>query len=205
MSEAIRIMVADENEHRGQQLAQALTGMGYPIVGVASAGAYLPTLVADAEPDLILINTNSPDRDTLEQLSLIDRDRPRPVVMFADDDNKQTIEAAVRAGVWAYVTEGVGEAKVRTIIDVAVVQFQQHQALRKELARTKADLDERKAIDRAKGLLMQRRGLSEAEAFAELRKEAMDQKKRIGQVASDLIQVAGLLDQSKPRLRSTGS
>lgn len=202
--EKLRIMIADDDATRGELLARALAEGGYAVVAVVSPDCYLPARVREAEPDVILIETNSPSRDTLEQLTLIHRDHPRPVVMFANDEARETIEAAIRAGVSAYITNGVSGARVQPIIDVAIAHFRQHQGIREELERTRATLAERKAIDRAKGVLMQRRRCSESEAFALLRSAAMDQKKRIGQVAEELIQLAGLADPPRPR-RSAAS
>ena len=190
----LRVMVADANQARAHLLAQALTACDYDVVGVVDADQYLPTVVHDARPDVILIDTDSPSRDTLEQLTRIAQKQPRPVVMFATDDDEATIRAAIQAGVSAYIVDGVREARVRPIIDVAVAHFQRHQSMHEELTRTKQTLEERKMIDRAKGIVMQKRRCTEPEAFALLRKVAMDQKKRIGQVAADIIQIAGLMD-----------
>lgn len=186
-------MVADDHEQRGQLLVSLLTQLGYKVVGLAGPGSYLPTLVADAKPDVILVDTDSPSRDTLEQLSIIHRDQPSPVVMFANDEDRGTIESAIRVGVSTYIVDGLNNAKVKPIIDVAIAHFQQHQTLRDELERAQTSLNERKIIDRAKGLLMDQRGCSEQEAFALLRSIAMRQKKRIGEVAQDIIQVADVL------------
>jgi len=190
-------MVADDHEQRGQLLVSLLTQLGYKVVGLAGPGSYLPTLVADAKPDVILVDTDSPSRDTLEQLSIIHRDQPSPVVMFANDEDRGTIESAIRVGVSTYIVDGLNNAKVKPIIDVAIAHFQQHQTLRDELERAQTSLTERKTIDRAKGLLMDQRGCSEQEAFALLRSVAMQQKKRIGEVAQDIIQVADVLHGDK--------
>jgi len=195
----IRIMVADDNETRGQLLAQVLVENGYEVVGLAGPGSYLPTHVADAKPDLILVDTDSPTRDTLEQLTQIKNDMPRPVVMFSTDEALDTIRAAVSAGVSAYIVDGLSNSKVKPIIDVAIAHFQQHQLIRDELERTRISLDERKTIDRAKGIIMKKKDCGEDEAFAMLRKIAMDQKKRIGQVAAEIVQLAGLFTEERPR------
>ena len=189
----IRVMVADDHEQRGQLLVALLTDLGYQVVGLAGPGSYLPTLVADAKPDIILVDTDSPSRDTLEQLSIIHRDQPSPVVMFANDEDRGTIEEAIRVGVSTYIVDGLNNAKVKPIIDVAIAHFQRHQSLREELERAQTTLTERKTIDRAKGLLMDQRNCSEQEAFALLRSVAMRQKKRIGEVAGDILQVADVL------------
>ncbi|MEM6550939.1 MAG: ANTAR domain-containing protein [Planctomycetota bacterium] len=189
----LRIMLVDEDEQRGMLLAQSLTADGYAVVGRAGQGDYLPTLVHDAKPDLILVDTSSPDRDTLEQLSTVARDTPKPVVMFAMNDDPAVIEAAVHAGVSSYICSGVSQSRVRPILHAAIAHFRQHQAVVTELAKTRSTLEERKVVDRAKGLIMQRRDCSEADAFSLLRNTAMNQKKRIGQVAQELIDAAGLL------------
>lgn len=195
----IRVMVADDNEVRGQLLVEILVENGYDVVAMAGPDSYLPTQVAHAEPDLILIDTDAPTRDTLEQLTLIKQDMPRPVVMFSADEAQDTIRAAVSAGVSAYIVDGLSNSKVKPVIDVAIAHFQQHQSMREELERTKVSLDERKTIDRAKGIVMKKKGCSEDEAFVLLRKVAMDQKKRIGQVAAEIVQVAGLFNEERQR------
>lgn len=196
-------MVADDHEQRGQLLVSLLTELGYKVVGLAGPGSYLPTLVADANPDVILVDTDSPSRDTLEQLSIIHRDLPSPVVMFANDEDRNTIESAIRVGVSTYIVDGLNNAKVKPIIDVAIAHFQQHKTLRDELERAQTSLNERKVIDRAKGLLMDQRGCSEQEAFALLRSVAMRQKKRIGEVAQDILQVADVLSPACDVVSST--
>ncbi|MEM6391752.1 MAG: ANTAR domain-containing protein [Planctomycetota bacterium] len=201
----LRIMLVDEDEQRGMLLAQSLTADGYAVVGRAGQGDYLPTLVRDAKPDLILVDTASPDRDTLEQLSTVRRDTPRPVVMFAMNDDPAVIEAAVHAGVSSYICSGVSQSRVRPILHAAIAHFRQHQAVVTELAKTRSTLEERKVVDRAKGLIMQRRGCSEADAFSLLRNTAMNQKKRIGQVAQELLDAAGLLAAQDSHASSLGS
>lgn len=198
-SPRIRVMVADDNETRGRLLVQVLTDSGYDVVGLAGPGMYLPTQVAEAKPDIILVDTDAPSRDTLEQLSHIHQNMPRPVVMFSSDENRETIEAAVRAGVSAYISQGLSNSRVQPIIDVAIAHFRQHQTMREELERTRTSLEERKQIDRAKGIIMKQKNCTEDEAFVLLRRMAMDQKKRIGQVAFDIVQVAGLFSESPVR------
>ena len=193
----IRVMVADDNAVRGELLVKVLVENGYDVVGVAGPESDLPTRVAQAKPDLILIDTDAPTRDTLEQLSQIKQDMPRPVVMFSTDEDQQTIRAAVQAGVSAYIVDGLANSRVKPVIDVAIAHFQQHQTMREELDRTKQSLAERKTIDRAKGIVMKRKDCGEDEAFALLRRVAMDQKKRIGQVAAEIVQVAGLFSDEK--------
>lgn len=191
---ALRILVIDEDAKRGATLAQVLRVTGYDVVERSNAHTHLPNLVADARPDLVLINLTSPDRDTLEQLTLMHEKSPRPVVMFAKDDDASTIQSAVRAGVSAYIVDGLASQRVKPIIDVAVAHFRQHQSVRDELDKARTSLEERKHLDRAKSLLMRQRGIAEPEAHALLRKLAMDRKLRIGQVAQQVITAAELLE-----------
>lgn len=195
----IRVMVADDNEVRAELLVKILVENGYDVVGMAGPDSYLPTQVEQAKPDLILIDTDAPTRDTLEQLTQIKNDMPRPVVMFSADEAQDTIRAAVRAGVSAYIVDGLSNSKVKPVIDVAIAHFQQHQTVREELERTRTSLEERKTIDRAKGIVMKKKDCSEDVAFALLRKVAMDQKKRIGQVAAEIVQVAGMFSEDQQR------
>lgn len=190
----LRVMIADDDGARAQALAAGLTAAGYTLAGICDGGTYLPTVVAENRPDIVIVHTASPSRDTLEQLSTLNREQPRPVVMFSGDADRAAIRAAIEAGVSAYITTGISNARVEPIIDVAIETFNAHQSVRTELERTRASLDERKTLDRAKGILMKRRGCDEPEAFRLLRSTAMDQKKRIGEVAADLVRAAALLD-----------
>ena len=193
----LKILVIDEDDQRGQTLAAVLTATGYDVVGRSGNDAYLPSIVDKVGPDLVLIDVASPDRDTLEQLNALHREHPRPVVMFAQDDDQDTISRAVRAGVSAYILDGLENARVKPIIDVAIAHFRHHQSLRVELERASAALDDRKAIDRAKGLLMDRRGVSEPDAYALLRKLAMDRKAKLGDIAREVVATAERLEQER--------
>ena len=192
----LTILVVDEDAQRGKTLAEVLRVSGYTVASRVSAKDFLPNVVHDSQPDIVLIDIASPDRDTLEQLAAVNRDAPRPVVMFAQDDNEQTIASAVRAGVSAYVVDGLAQARVKPIIDVAIAHFRQHHALRIELEKAKTSLEERRHIDRAKAIIMERKGIGEPDAYALMRKMAMDRKKRLGQIASELIDAAELMSPS---------
>jgi len=191
-SDPVRVLVADDVPERAEMLVRALTENGCAVVDLSPAGPSLPNRVIESEPDVILINVDSPSRDTLEQLTMLNSRCPRPVVMFASDEARDTIEAAVHAGVSAYVTSGLGQTRVRAIIDVAIARFQQYQQLKEQLQTTRATLEERVLVDRAKGLIMKQRRCSEDEAYRWLRKTAMDRKQRIGEVAAEVIDAAGL-------------
>jgi response regulator NasT len=149
--------------------------------------------LADFKPDVIVIACDSPDRDTLENLRVANVHNPRPVVMFVDRSTPGLAEAAIGAGVAAYVVDGLSPRRVRPVLDVAMSRFQVMQQLRSDLAKAQADLAARKSIDRAKGLLMRERKLDEESAYNLLRKLAMDSGRPIGAVADDLVAYAEVL------------
>ncbi len=149
--------------------------------------------LADFKPDVIVIACDSPDRDTLENLRVANVHNPRPVVMFVDRSTPGLAEAAIGAGVAAYVVDGLSPKRVRPVLDVAMSRFQVMQQLRTDLAKAQADLAARKSIDRAKGLLMRERKLDEEAAYQLLRKLAMDSGRPIGAVADDLVACAEVL------------
>ena len=189
----LRVLLIDRSPGRAAILEQALKDAGYVVAAKLTGVVDLYNEVERIEPDVIIIDLESPDRDTLEQMREISRDRPKPVVMFADDDDSDTIRQAVKAGVSAYVVDGLAGKRVKPLMEVAIARFREYQALREELAEAKSTLAERKLVDKAKGLLMQRRGMSEDEAYKALRKMAMDSNKRIAEVAENILAVADLL------------
>jgi response regulator NasT len=193
----IRVMLVDESPERTAMLKTSLESSGYEVVEALATSLELIAAVEQSRPEVIIIDVDSPSRDVLEGLSVMGRDHPRPVVMFANDDDTQTIRAATRAGVSAYVVDGLVPSRVKTIIDVARARFEEHQAelasLREALQDTQQRLAERKLVDRAKGILMQRKQLSEEAAYRELRELAMRRKLRIGDAARLLIEAADLL------------
>lgn len=189
----LRVMVVDQSEQREGLLVDALQEAGYEIVARVPAAANLFEEVLAAAPDILIVDMESPDRDMLEQMRSLHASSPRPVVMFADDDDSNMIRDAVRAGVSAYVVDGLTRERLQPILDVAIARFQEYQELRQELEKTRNSLNERKLIDRAKGILMERRGFSEREAYETLRKKAMDSNLRIVDVARTIVDAAELL------------
>ena len=189
----LKVMVIDESAGRAALLERALTDAGYEIIARVEHGVNLLERVNEVKPDVIIIDMEMPDRDTLEQLYTINQDQPRPIVMFADNSESDVIEAAVKAGVSAYVVDGLNTERVKPIMDVAIARFREFQALREELEQTKTTLADRKLIDKAKGIIMKQRGMDEAEAYKSLRKMAMDSNKRISEIAKDVIAIAELL------------
>jgi two-component system, response regulator / RNA-binding antiterminator len=189
----LKVVLVDETLERADVLRQALQQAGYEVIAHIASTLDLHRQVSELKPDVIIIDTDSPDRDTLENLCVLSRDEPRPVVMFTHDGDSGKIREAVRAGVSAYIVDGLAVERVKPIIDVAVARFDQYQALRRELEETEEKLAERKVIERAKGILMETRRLSEEDAYRALRRQAMENNTRLAEVARQVIALAGLL------------
>jgi len=187
----MRVLVIDPDPTRAALVAEGLQGID-PLE-VRQAALFDEREVASFGPDVVIIAADSPDRDTLESLREVSHGNSRPVVMFVDRSEPGLAEQAVRAGVAAYIVDGLAPARVRPILDVAMSRFALTQQLRGDLAKAKADLESRKVVDRAKGLLMKERGLDEDGAYRLLRKLAMDRGKPIGAIAADLLAFAGIL------------
>jgi two-component system, response regulator / RNA-binding antiterminator len=189
----LKVLLIDEDPDRAATLREALVASGYDVVSSFSSPVDLYDQVKDHEPDLIIIDTESPSRDVIEHVSFITRDQPRPIVMFSADRESETIRAAVRAGVTAYVVDGLSEARVHPILQVAVERFEAEQSLRQELAQAKSQLSERKLVERAKGVIMKQKQVDEEEAFRTLRKFAMDRGVRLAEAADQIIEIAKVL------------
>lgn len=189
----LRVMLVDEFAERSAPLWDFLLDAGYEVVGQLVSTADLDRAVARLQPDVIIIDTESPSRDTLEHICVVSRDDPRAIVMFTHDGETEKIRAATRAGVSAYVVGGLDSSRLRPILDAAMVRFEEYQALRHELASTSTRLAERKAVERAKGILMKQRRLDEDAAYQALRKIAMERGKKLGEIAQQVIDAAALL------------
>jgi len=189
----LRVMIVDGDSERSRNLRGALTLAGYHVVAELQESIDLPDAVTGLRPEIIIVAADSPSRDTLEHISVTTRHAPRPVVMFTQDGATDSIRAAVKAGVSAYVVDGLAPDRIRSILDVACARFEAHQQMARKLADTERELFERKNVEKAKGLLMKRRGLSEEDAHRELRNLAMQTGKRLGEVAETLIAAAHLL------------
>jgi len=186
----LRVMLVDDSHEETSPLKQSLLEAGFDVVETAHTAAALLDRVAALQPDVIIIDTDSPTRDTLEQLSFVTREQPRPIVLFTDDRENTTIQAALRAGVSAYVVAGMQPDRLQPILDVALARFEQERALRDELKDTQDRLAERKVVERAKGLLMEQKRVSENEAFRMMRKLAMDRNRQLVEIAQQIIDIA---------------
>lgn len=178
---------------RSRSLRIGLLENGYNIVAVLPVDAFLPDRISQIQPDMIIVDAESQARDTLEHVVMATREERRPIVLFTDDEDTSHVKDAIAAGVTAYVVAGLASDRVKPVLEVAMARFQHEETMRRELADARTQLTERKVIDRAKGLLMTRNGLSEEEAYARLRKTAMDRGLRLADVAQRLIDVADVL------------
>lgn len=187
----MRVLVIDPDPARAALVAEGLAGV--EPLEVRQAATYVEAEAAAFAPDVVVVAAESPDRDTLESLREATEVNPRPIVMFVDRSEPGLAEAAVRAGVAAYVVDGLAAGRVRPVLEVAMSRFQLMQQLRADLAKAKADLASRKTVERAKALLMKERGLEEEQAYRLLRKLSMDTGRPLGAVAADLLAFAGVL------------
>lgn len=184
---SLKIMLVDQHPGRSAMLRQALAEAGHTVVVRVEADRNLAREVQSCEPDIVIIDMEAPGRDTLEQMREIGRDQPRPIVLFSNKRDSDYIRQAVQAGVSAYVVDGLSRERIMPIVEVAMARFREFEALRRELEETRNQLADRKLIDKAKGILMARKGLSEAAAYQLLRKTAMDRNMRVVDVAQTLL------------------
>lgn len=189
----LRIMLVDDAPQDVSLLKEGLQDAGYDVVAAPASALALPDEVAALEPDVIIIGTESPTRDVLEHISVMTSRDPRPIVLFTDDRAQASIQAALKAGVAAYVVAGIQPERLQGILDVAVARFEREQALREELREAQTKLADRKVIDRAKGILMAQKGVTEEEAYRLMRKLAMDRNAKLLDVAQQVIDIAKLL------------
>ena len=194
MASKLRVLVIDDQPQRCEAIVRAIEAAGDQVVArVEDSSPDLHAIVQSVQPDVVIIDIDSPGRDMLEDMRRITHEQHRPIVMFVDEVEPDSIRRAIRAGVAAYVVKGAAPERVRSVLDVAIARFHEDKALRDQLAEAKSSLEERKLIDRAKGILMQRRSLTEAEAYQLLRKAAMDRSIRIVDVARQLVAMADLI------------
>jgi len=189
---ALSIAVIDADRARAAIVEEGLRAAGIVQVAVVRESADLLDRLMELAPDVVVIALDSPSRDVIEQMFKVSRVVERPVAMFVDRSDVATMQAAIDAGVSAYVVDGLKPERVRTIVDMAVMRFNAYSRMRRQLEEARTALADRKTIDKAKGLLMSRKGLSEADAYALLRRTAMNEKKRIVEIAQTIITAAEL-------------
>lgn len=189
----LTILVIDENAVRAAIIEAGLHEAGHRHVTIVHEVQGIARLIETLAPDVIIIDIENPNRDMMEHLFQLTRSVSRPIAMFVDRSDTASIEAAVDAGVSAYVVDGLKKERVKPILDMAVSRFNAFTRLQRELADARSALEERKIIERAKGILMKLRGLSEEDAFTLLRQTAMNEKKKMSEIAQSVVTAAGLL------------
>ncbi|MCR5864328.1 MULTISPECIES: ANTAR domain-containing response regulator [Aquincola] len=178
---------------RSRSLRIGLLEAGYNIVAVLPVDVFLPDRLAQIQPDMIVVDAESQARDTLEHVVMATRDARRPIVLFTDDEDTTHVRDAIAAGVTAYVVAGLASERIKPVLDIALARFEHEERLRQDLAEARSQLSERKVIERAKGILMKRQGIPEEEAYARLRKTAMDKGLKLADVAQRIVDVSDLL------------
>jgi len=193
MTDKLSIIVVEQDPKRAQLIKESLRAAGAVKINVIADANDLARRIHDLNPDIVLIDMANPSRASLEAMALASSPHERPVAMFVDRSDEGLTRSAIEAGVSAYVVDGLQPERLKPIIDAAVTRFNMFSRMRTELETSKRALEERKVIDRAKGLIMKARGIGEDDAYALLRRTAMDQGKRVADVAQSLVTTAGLL------------
>ena len=189
----LRVLLIDDGAHRVQLIREELARQGHEVVGVIDSATLIHDCVQRLAPDVVIVDSESPTRDTLENLATLSTAHPRPVVVFSEDAAQDPMQRALRAGVSAYVVAGMQAERLEPVLQVAIARFEQEAALRAELDRAQRRLASRRTVERAKGILMAEAGLDEEQAFARLRRLAMDRGKRLDDVAQSIIDARDLL------------
>jgi len=193
MSKRLSIVIVEKDRDRAITIVDGLRTAGDHDVLVIGDEVGLARKIAERNPDLVLIDAGNPSRDAIEELTLASLPMQRPVAMFVDESDGAMTQAAIEAGVSAYVVAGLSANRIRPVLDAAIARFHMMQKMRVELAETRRALEERKVIDRAKGIVMRAKGITEDEAYALMRKAAMDQGRKLAEVAQALVTAAELL------------
>lgn len=189
----MKVMLVDSDTERTASLKHQLMSEGYSQLVSIDHTAGLLARINQHHPDIIIINMKRPDRDALEALRIVNREIPKPIVFFAKQSDYETTQAAINAGVSVYIVDGIADKRLKSILDVAIARFQHFQNLKTEMEGYKQRLEDRKDVDKAKGILIKHRQFSEEEAYQLLRKMAMDRNMRIGDAARNFIAAITLL------------
>lgn len=184
----MKILIIENQPERLAMLAPALESAGCAVAATLNSARSLDAQVQALRPDVVIIATDSPDRDTLEHICVANQGCPRPIVMFTGDGSPESIRAATQAGVTSYVVDGLDPGRLRPILDVAVSRFEAHRALHDQLEQTRLELSERKLIDQAKAALIRQTGASEPEVYREMRRAAMDRGLKLADIARQVLQ-----------------
>jgi response regulator NasT len=189
----LRILLINDTPKKVGRLRAALIEAGFDVIDESGLIIDLPARVEAVRPDVILIDSDSPGRDVMEQVCLVTRDQPRPIVMFTDEQNPDVMRQAIQSGVSAYIVEGIQAQRLKPILDVAMVRFESDQALRAQLHARDQQMAERKRVELAKGMLMKMKNCNEEEAYTLMRRQAMSRQQKLIQVAEQIIAMSDLL------------
>lgn len=189
----VRVLLVEDGAHHIEPLREELAAQGFQLVGVVDSAVDIHDRVLATQPDVVIVDAESPSRDTLEHLATLSSRHPRPVVVFAETDADDPMRQAMAAGVSAYVVDGLNPRRLAPVLRVAIARFEREANLRQQLHDAQAALDKRKLIERAKGILMRTRGLGEEEAYGLLRRLAMDRGQKVEQVAEQVLAADELL------------
>ncbi|MBB3936468.1 ANTAR domain-containing response regulator [Aureimonas phyllosphaerae] len=190
---ALAVLIVDENRARAAIIEEGLREAGHERVHIVADAQGLVREIEAFRPDVIVVDLENPNRDRLEAFFQVSRSVRRPIAMFVDRSDADSMEAAIAAGVSAYVVDGLKKERVKPILDTAVLRFEAYSRLERELQNARSELADRKVVERAKGLLMRMRGLSEEEAYRLMRQTAMNEKKKLVDIARSLVTAASLL------------
>lgn len=189
----LKVMIVDNDLERTKPLKQSLLDTGYEVIAHLKDTVNLDDACCELQPDIVIIDTDSPSRDTLENICVMTMNDPRPIMMFTHDGDKEQIKLATQAGVCAYVVGSIPNERLRPVIDAAVARFEEFKNLRVALTEANIKLSDRKLVERAKGLIMKQRKIDEDEAYNLLRSMAMQKHMRIGALSKQIIEAAELL------------
>lgn len=189
----LRVLLIDDGAHHIALINEELTRQGHLVVGVVDSALLIHDCVLRLQPDVVIVDSESPTRDTLEHLSTVSANCPRPVVVFSEAADAAPMQQALKAGVSAYVISGLHPSRLLPVLQVAIARFEQDRALKGQLESAQAQLSERKVVERAKGILMQEFGLTEEQAYGHLRKLAMDRGQKLAVVAGRVVDAQDLL------------
>jgi response regulator NasT len=189
----LRVLLVDDGAHRVSLIRDELVRQGHDVVGVIDAPLLIHDCVTRLAPDVVIVDSESPSRDTLEHVATLSGSHPMPVVVFAEDEADPPMRQAMAAGVSAYVVAGLQPHRLASVLRVAIARFEQDKALREQLAQARSELSSRKVVERAKGILMSSGGLGEEDAYRQLRKLAMDRGAKLVEIAQRVIDADELL------------
>ncbi len=189
----LKVMIVDNDIKRSKPLKQSLIDSGFDVIAHVKNDLTLDSKCRELKPDVVIMDVDSPSRDTLENICVMSMNDARPIIMFSPDGDKEKIKAATHAGVSAYVVGTIPPERLTPVIDAAIARFEEFRNLKSELALANLKLDERKIIERAKGLLMKQRNLDEEQAYSMLRDMAMQKKVKIADLSSQLVEAAKML------------